>query len=175
MKISKRSIESATNTCGIPAAPTIVESQSYIEPEPHVNPPEPKYDAISVEDSDWYIPIKLRGDAIKIYDDGDIHFTHIESIINKIDVEVLLDDDYGNEIDYYNLDNPVDVVENLEEFLSDTLYDVGLTPGTYSISADVTLVYTVSGIDRYGDEYDLNWTTSKYEPRKSFVENLSVE
>ena len=171
MKLYKHNVTSATNSCGIPAAPSIIESDRDLERP--INPPDYP-DGTEVSDSDYFIPIKIVNEPCHIDDETGLVFENPDSIISKIDVYTDIEDDFGNSLGEFKLDDPEDVLNNLEECLYDKVFvDADITPGRYSVSADVDLIYTVSGITTYENfEYSDDLASSEYSVKKSFVNSV---
>ena len=173
-EISVDSIESATNTCGIPAK---VDVDMDINAAYHGPTDDPVRDAMNYYNS-----------LMEVYD--------VDPVVGYCEVELkdaifTVYDGYYAEIsdeNYYELDKHSYYVETeygdaeissmtILDDISEIVYANGVNEsGTYSISGNVIFAYVVSDISMYEDgEYSLDDCEFKLKLDESFIEDFDVK
>lgn len=138
--LSVDSVESATNTCGIPAnvATDVEIIESAYEPERPINPPDDSDRYYDHDDFTETLQIHIDGVEVELTTDGYVDFVNPKDFDWYDYEELCIYTDYGET--YINEDRFWDYVLGI---VADELPE---KPGKYKVYGDLTLVCDVSGV-----------------------------
>ena len=172
--ISVDSIESATNTCGIPAKVDVDTEliESAYEPERPINPPDDSDRYYEHDDFTEVLQIPINGFEITLSDDGYVDFTDRNNCDWYDYDDLCIYTNYGEAyVDDYRF------CDFVLSFVADEIPD---EPGDYKVYGDLNLVCDVSGTYteyfRDGDtEYHFDSDNIDINYMKSNIDNIRIE